>query len=142
MTPFKLYIIFGLLLILIGIVFDFAFVQAKMSNSFRTDPTTYINSFRHQLYSLTVFYMIVLGFLNIAFALLSRYFTATTNLDWIILGLIFAGSILIIATGIWYANAGPSFKWETRCTVLTIGLIFTVLGLGMEIYRFFTLKSF
>ncbi len=113
-----------------------------MSNSFRTDPATYINSFKHQLYNLTVFYMIVLGFLNIVFALLSRYLTPVANFDWIIFGLIFAGSILIIATGIWYANAGPSFKWEPRCTVLTIGLIFTVLGIGMEVCRFFTLKNF
>ncbi len=142
MTLLKLYIIFGLLLILVGIIFDFGFVQTKMSASFRTDPATYLNSFKHQLYSLTAFYMIVLGFLNIALALLSRYFTPATNLDWIIFGLIFTGSILLIATGLWYASAGPSFKWEPRCTVLTIGLVSIVLGLGMEIYRFFTLKNF
>ncbi len=141
MTPFKLHVIFGLLLVLIGIVFDFAFVQSKMSESFRTNPVAYLNSFKHQLFSLTVFYMFMLGFLNIALALLARNFAHTTNLDWIIFALIFVGSILLIATGFWYANAGPSFKWETRCTVLTIGLIFIVFGLGTEIYRFFSLKN-
>lgn len=142
MIPLKLHIIFGLLLIIVGIVFDFFFVQAKLTDSFKTDPVAYINSFKHQLYSLTAFYMIVLGFLNIAFALLSRYFTPATNLDWIIFGLLFVGSILLIATGFWYASAGPSFKWEPRCTVLSIGLVSLVLGLGMEIYRFLSLKNF
>ncbi len=140
MIPFKPYIIFGLLLILAGIIFDFTFVQTKMSESFKTDPAAYINSFKHQLYSLTVFYMFVLGFLNISLALLIRYFAPATNLDWIIFGLIFAGSMLLIATGLWYANAGPSLKWEPRCTVLTIGLISIVLGLGMEIYKFIIKK--
>lgn len=142
MTPLKLHIIFGLLLIIVGIVFDFFFVQAKLTDSFKTEPVVYINSFKHQLYRLTAFYMIVLGFLNIALALLTRYFMPATNLDWIIFDLIFTGSILLIATGIWYANAGPSFKWEPRCTVLTIGLISIVLGLGIEIYRFLSLKNF
>lgn len=142
MTPFKLYIIFGLSLILVGIIFDFLFVQGVVGQKLITANPPALTSWAKELYALSGFYMIVLGFLNIIFALLSRYFTTTTNLDWIILGLIFAGSILIIATGFWYANAGPSFKWEMRCTVLTIGLIFTVLGIGMEIYRFFTLKNF
>lgn len=142
MTPLKLHLIFGLLLILVGIVFDFTFVQSKASQSFRTDPIIYLNSFKHQLYSLTVFYMFMLGFLNIALAILIRYFSLATNLDWIIFALIFVGSMLIIATGFWYASAGPSFKWEPRCTVLTIGLISIVLGLGIEIYRFLSLKNF
>jgi len=142
MMPLKLHIAFGLLLILVGIIFDFGFVQTKMSASFRTDPAAYLNSFKHQLYSLTAFYMIVLGFLNITLALLSRYFAPAANLDWIIFGLIFVGSTLVIVTGLWYASAGPSFKWEPRCTVLTIGLVSMVLGLGIEIYRFLSLKNF
>lgn len=141
MTLFKLHAIFGLSLISVGIIFDFGFVQAMMSNSFKTDPNTYIISFKHQLYGLTAFYIFMLGFLNIALALLIRYLGPAINLDWIILGLIFAGSIITIATGFWYADAGPSFKWEPRCTVLTIGLIFLLLGLGTEIYRLFSLKS-
>jgi len=142
MTPFKLHIIFGLLLILIGIVFDFLFVQGKIGQELiRANPSS-LNSWAKELYSLSAFYMFVLGFLNIALALLIRYLAPATNLDWIVFGLIFAGSILVIAAGIWYANAGPSLKWETRCTVLTTGLIFTVLSIGIEIYRFFTLKNF
>lgn len=141
MIPFKPHIIFGLLLILAGIIFDFTFVQTKISDSFKTDPVAYINSFEHQLYILTAFYMFVLGFLNIALALLIRYFAPAANFNWVIFGLIFVGSILVIATGLWYASAGHSLKWETRCTVLTIGLISIVSGLGMEIYRFFISKK-
>ncbi|MFH1745087.1 MAG: hypothetical protein ABH881_02885 [bacterium] len=142
MTPFKLHIIFGLLLILIGIVFDFLFVQGTVGQELvRANPPVLI-SWAKELYFLSAFYMFVLGFLNIVLALLIRYLAPSINLDWIIFGLIFAGSILVIAAGLWYANAGPSLKWETRCTVLTIGLVFVVLSIGLEIYRFFSLKNF
>lgn len=135
MTPFKLHIIFGLLLILIGIVFDFLFVQGKIGQELiRANPPS-LNSWAKELYSLSALYMFIFGFLNIALALLIRCLAPATNLDWIIFGLVCAGSILVIAAGIWYASAGPSLKWETRCTVLTIGLILTVLSIGMEIYR-------
>lgn len=141
MTPFKLHVIFGLLLILTGIVFDFLFVQGKIGQELiRANPPS-LNSWAKELYSLSAFYMFAFGFLNIALALLIRYLAPATNLDWIVLGLIFMGSILVIVSGIWYANAGPSLKWETRCTVLTIGLVFTVLSIGIEIYRFLRLKN-
>jgi hypothetical protein len=141
MTPFKLHIIFGLLLILTGVVFDFGFVQGKIGMELiKADPPI-LNSWAKELYALSASYMFTLGFLNIALALLSRYLTHTTKLDWIIFGLISVGSILLITTGLWYASAGPSFSWEPRCTVLTIGLISIVLGLGTEIFRFISLKS-
>lgn len=141
MKPFKLHLTFGFILILIGIVFDYCFVQSKVSEAFKTDPLTYINSFKHQLYSLNVFYMFALGFLNIALALLIPHLADNPKFDWIIFYLIFIGSILLIATGFWYASAGPSFKWETRCTVLTIGLGGVIFGLGFELYKILSVKD-
>ncbi len=135
MTPFKLHLIFGLILLAAGILFGFLFVGWKVSDAFKTDPAQYLLSFKKQLYDLTLLYVLVLGFLNIALALLTSYFTGSPKLDWIIFGLIFAGSLLLVATGFWYAFAGPSFRWEPRCTVLTISLAAVVLGLGLEIYK-------
>jgi hypothetical protein len=141
MTPVKLHTIYGLLLILSGIVFDFGFVQGKIGMELiRSNPPA-LTSWAKELYELTKFYMMALGFLNIALALLVRYLPPARNLDWTIFCLIFVGSTLLIATGFWYASAGPSFKWEPRCTVLTIGLTAIVVGLGMEIYRFLSPKS-
>ncbi len=141
MTVFRLHIILGLLLILGGIVFDFGFVQGKIGSELVKANPPSLTSWAKELYDLTKFYMIVFGFLNIALALLIRYFVPTKHLDWIILGLTFVGSILVIATGLWYASAGPSFKWELRCTVLSIGLVSILLGLVLELYKVFSAKG-
>ena len=141
MKPIKLHLIFGFLLILAGIVFDFCFVQSKASEAFKADSLSYLNSFKHQLYSLNVFYMFALGFLNIALALLIPHLADNPKIDWTILYLIFIGSVLLIATGFWYASAGPSFKWETRCTVLTIGLVAIILGILFELYKILFVKD-
>lgn len=135
MTPFKLHIIFGLILLTAGILFGFLFVGWESSEAFRGDPAAYLLSFKKQLYDLTLIYIFVLAFLNIVFALLTPRFAGSANIDWTIFGLVFAGSIVLIATGFWYANAGPSFEWEPRCTVLTVGLLAVASGLGLEIYK-------
>lgn len=141
MKLFKSYVIFGLILLIIGIVFDFTFVARETSNAFKTDPIPYLNSFKKQLYDLTKFYMIVLGFLNITLGLLVARFENLTKLDWIVFYSVVIGSLLLISTGFWYASAGPSFKWETRCTVLTIGIFTIVISLGLEIYRLLSTKN-
>ncbi|HCJ65836.1 MAG TPA: hypothetical protein DHV62_00545 [Elusimicrobia bacterium] len=135
MKPFKLQIIFGLILLIIGFTFDFTFVQTQMSRAFKNDPVSYLNSFSKQLYDLTKFYMLGLGLINITLALLGLHLRNQPKLDWTICGLMLIGSILVIVTGFWYAKAGPSFKWELRCTVLTIGLFSILLGLVLEIYK-------
>ena len=141
MTPFKLHVIWGLILLIIGIVFDFLFVQGKIGQELvRANPPA-LTSWAKELYDLTKFYLIVLGLLNIALALLLPYFTSTTRIDWTILGLMVIGPIFLIAAGIWYANAGPSYKWELRCTVLTVGLFAIVIGLGLELYKLLLTKN-
>ncbi len=42
MTPFRIHVGFGLVLLIIGITFDFLFVQSKASEAFRTDPMALI----------------------------------------------------------------------------------------------------
>ncbi len=141
MKPFKLHLIFGFILILTGIIFDFLFVQGKIGMELVRANPPILNSWAKELYSLSAFYMFVLGFLNIALALLIRYFVPSINLDWIVFGLICVESMLVIATGFWYASAGPSLKWETRCTVLTLGLVAIILGLGFELYKILSVKD-
>lgn len=140
MKLFKYYLVFGISLLIIGIVFDFIFVQARISNEFKDNPIPYLNSWTKQLYDLTKFYLIALGLVNILLALLSRHLLEIKIVDSIVFSLVIIGSVFIIATGFWYANAGPSFKWELRCTVLTVGLIAVILGLGLEMYRFLSEK--
>jgi hypothetical protein len=140
MKLFKYYLVFGISLLIIGIVFDFIFVQTRIANEFKSDPVPYLNSWSKQLYDLTKFYLIVLGVVNILLALLSRHLSHIKIVDSIVFSLIIIGSVFIIATGFWYANAGPSFKWELRCTVLTVGLIAVISGLGLEMYKFLTEK--
>lgn len=137
MAIFKLRMIFGLALILAGFLFDFGFLAPGISNAFKSDPTAYLNSFSRYIFDLTKTYIIILGLLNVAFSFVSVVFpgAGSNKLDWIISGLMIAGSVVFIFAGLWYAAAGPSFKWETRCTVLTLGLCGIFLSIGFEIYR-------
>ncbi len=138
---FKAYLIFGFLLLIIGILFDFLFVQTRISNMFKADPLVYLNSWEKQLHDLTKFYLIILGIISILLAIITNLLPDLTKLDWIIFYLITIGALLIIFTGIRYAFAGPSFKWELRCTVLTVGIFAAVTGLGMVIYRFLNIDD-
>lgn len=141
MRTFKFQIIFGLILLITGFIFDFGFLAPSMSNAFKTDPVPYLNSWSRHLYEFTKFYVIVLGLLNIALPFLKLHFASSPKLDWTILGLMVSGSIILIAAGLWYASAGPSFKWELRCTVLSVGLFAILLGLGLEIYKLLSGKN-
>ena len=138
---FKAYLIFGFSLLIIGILFDFLFVQTKMSNMFRSDPIMYLNSWEKQLYDLTKFYLIILGIISILLAIMTNLLPGLIKLDWIVFYLITIGALLIIFTGCRYAIAGPSFKWELRCTVLSVGIFAIVTGLGMAVYRFLTMAD-
>lgn len=141
-TIFKAYTTFGLVLLIIGILFDFLFVQWRASDIFKTDPIPYLNSFGRLLLGITKFYMIIFGLLSIIFAFLTINLPVSIKLDWTIFGLLVGGSILIILTGIWYANTGPSFRWEPKCYVLTVGLLAIVFGMGLEIYKILGAKYF
>jgi len=141
MTPSKAHIVFGLVLLIVGIAFDFFYVEWKLSEAFKTDPASYLASWEKNLLDLTKSYMIIFGLLSLAFAWLHSRFGGVTKIDWLVFWLLSAGAVLIIATGFWYAAAGPSFRWETRCTVLTIGLLAALTSLALEAYRALTAKS-
>ncbi|KCZ72474.1 hypothetical protein ANME2D_00901 [Candidatus Methanoperedens nitroreducens] len=135
-TPYKLHAIFGLVLILAGFVFDFAFVTRNFTEAFKSDPASYLNSWGKYVYELVKFYLIVLGFLNISLALLISRSGNPGQIEWIIFSLMAIGSVLFIIGGIWEGLIGPIFKMEPPCYVLGIGLTGILLSLVLKIYSF------
>ena len=141
MTPFKLHLLFGILLIAGGILFDFLFVQWKVGTQLlRTDPNA-LASWAMHLYNLTKFYIITLGIVSMVLALLIPLIGPTVKFDWAIFCLFAFGTVCLIWAGAWYASAGQSLKWEPRCTLLTIGLAAIVISLGLEMYKILSLKN-
>lgn len=137
MTHFKVQACFGLILVIIGVVLDYVFIEARVADAFKSDPLALLHSWQHRLQGMSVSYMVILGFLNIACALLAQRLEPS-RLDWLRLSFIVGGTLLVIGTSFWYASAGPSFRWEPRCTVLTIGLGALMVGTAFELYRVIT----
>lgn len=133
LTPFTLHSLLGFILIAAGIVFDFAIVTRDFTEAFKGDPAEYMNSWGKYVFELVKFYIIVLGFLNIALALLSIS-RDISQMDWVIFALISCGSILMIIGGIWEGLIGPVFKMEPPCYVLGTGLAAVLLGIVLNIY--------
>lgn len=125
----------GLILLMAGILFDFLYLQTRMSAAFRTDAVTFLNSFEKQLLDLTRTYAIVFGLIHLALAALRSHASAAGRMENLVFWLTAAGALVIVGTGLWYAKAGPSFQWEPRCTVLTAGILAFVMGLAIETYR-------
>lgn len=140
MQQFKLHAIFGLILLMAGIAFDFGFVTRNFTESFKTNPVDYLNSWGKYTYELVRFYLFALGFINIAFALLIPRLGGSEGIKWIILGLMVCGSILLIAGGLWEARIGPVFKMEPPCYVLGVGLFAVLSSLALVIYVFLSGK--
>ncbi len=137
MTIFRAHAFFGLILVITGVVLDYVFVEARVSDAFKSDPLPLLHSWKHRLHNMTVSYIVILGFLNIACAFLAQRLVPS-RVDWPILSSMVGGTVFVIGTGFWYASAGPSFKWEPRCTVLTIGLGALVVGTALELYKVMT----
>lgn len=133
-TLFRLQAAFGLALIIAGFAFDFAFVTttANFTASLKSQTASYV--WTKYAYELTKSYLFVLGFLNIALALLTARQTTNERPGRIVLALMVAGSILFLAGGFWEARVGPVLKWEPPCYVLTAGLIAVLASLVLEIH--------
>jgi hypothetical protein len=135
MTPRRLYVAVGFLLLMAGIVFDFFYLAPKVTNAFKGDASPYLNSFERYIHDLARTYMLVLGPANILLSVFPEQAQASRRLGWTSCLLVVSGSLLLVLTAFWYSVAGPSFQWETRCTVLSIALISLLTGLGLEAYR-------
>lgn len=138
MAAFRAHVVFGLILLTSGIVFDFLYLGTQLSEAFKSNPAAYLASWGKNLLEMTQLYFFVFGFLHIAVALVRSRFVGRVRFEWTILGLLSLGSVLVIASGFWYAFVGPSFEWTVRCTVLTAGLLATVSSLALEAHSVLT----
>jgi hypothetical protein len=134
-TPRRLYVAVGFLLLIAGIVFDFFYLAPKVTLAFKGDASPYLNSFERYIHDLARTYMLVLGLANILLSVFPEQAKASKRLDWASCLMVVFGSLLLVLTAFWYAVSGPSFQWETRCTVLSIALLSLLAGLGLEAYR-------
>lgn len=136
MTPSRVHAIFGLVLIAAGFLFDFGVVTTTGNfQALQQNPAAYLSSFARYAYELTRFYLFVLGFLNLAVALLNLRARGSETLQWIVSGLLLGGSTLLILGGLWEARRStPIFEWEPACYVLGMGLFAILLSLAVEIY--------
>lgn len=137
----KTYLVSGFLLLIFGILFDFLFVQWKVGMKLLETNPVGLNSWAKQLYDMTKFYIVILGVISLILALLTCKINSIEKKDWLIFALVMAGSMLLIGAGLWYAVAGPSYKWEIRCTVLTAGMIGIISGFLLQMCRFLNLNE-
>lgn len=134
MELFEIHAALGLAFVLAGILFDFGFVTT--SDNFRE---AYGNRsekalWKQYAYGLARFYLIVLGLLDIAFALLITHTQVNEGVRWAVFWLLNAGSVLFIAGGLWEAQVGPVYKWEPPCYVLGAGLVAVIGSILLEMY--------
>ena len=136
MTLSRLHAILGLFLIAIGFLFDFGFVTTTSNfQALQENPTSYLRSFLRYAYDLTRFYLFVLGFLNLVFALLNPRVAGSERMKSVVSALLLGGSVLFLIGGLWEARrTSPIFEWELACYVLAVGLCAILLALALEIY--------
>ncbi|HIH43932.1 MAG TPA: hypothetical protein HA257_02250 [Candidatus Methanoperedenaceae archaeon] len=138
MELFELHAVLGLAFVLFGMLFDFGFVTT--SDNFRDaqDHRSEKVLWRQYAHGLARFYLIVLGLLDIAFALLISHTQVNEGVRWAVFWLLNAGSVLFIAGGLWEAQAGPVYKWEPPCYVLGAGLAAVIGSILLEMYLLVT----
>ncbi len=132
MDAIKMHAIFGLALIAAGILFDIGFVTTTDNFKASLKEQTQEQAWKRYAYDLVKLYLFVLGFLSISFALLAPHSGAAENAV-AIFWLTAAGSVLMLAGGLWEAHSGPAFEWGPPCYVLTAGLGAVLLGIALEI---------
>lgn len=143
MPLFKLQIILGLALIIAGFIFDFGFITTTKNFTEVLSNTSASSAWTKHVYELIRFYLFMLGFLNIALALLIPPSTPYKKIERIIIGLVAGGSIFVILGGLLEAqHTGPAYTWGLACYVLSSGLFAILLGLVLEIYTLLFGKDF
>ena len=138
-TPFKLHAIFGLLLIVIGFIFDFGLITTVENFSASLQKPVTQHAWTKHVYDTIKFYLFVLGFLNIAFVMLAPLSGAAEQSRWIIFGMMALGALFFIIGGMWESQGPPAYEWTPACTVLIIGLVSILLGIALEAYNIIAL---
>jgi len=107
MKLFKLYVVIGFILLIIGIVFDFGFVRTP--DRFIETVENNHNVWSGYVYNLMRFYLVVLGMLNIAYALFTaRAGAGQERINRINFCLLNGGATLLFTGLVWGAYISPS----------------------------------
>jgi hypothetical protein len=137
MKLFRLHVISGFILLVIGIIFDFGFVRTADNFTVAMELNSTNFAWKMQVYNLIRFYLIILGLLNIAFALFIRESNVVHKLPWAIFWFLEFGIILLFAGLIWAVQVGldVSFTSALSYGLKCIGLTSILASIALEIYQ-------
>ncbi|MBI4834762.1 MAG: hypothetical protein HY811_08100 [Planctomycetes bacterium] len=135
MKLFKLYVIIGFILLIIGIVFDFGFVRTP--DRFVETVENSHNTWQNYVCNLMRFYLIILGLVNIVFALFIRKASKVGKLSWIIFGCLEFGAMILLFGLIWSAHIIPSVASTVSAPYYLefTGLSFVLLSIILKGYQ-------
>ena len=137
MKPFNLYVILGFILLVIGIIFDFGFVRTADNFMQYKEMDSIGYTWKMQVYNLIRFYLIILGLLNIIFALFIRKANEEGKLAWVIFWLLEFGCLLLVVGSIWRAHIAPSISYTVALAYYLefagLGAIFV--SIGFEVFQ-------
>ena len=137
MKLFKLYVIVGFILLMIGIVFDFGFVRTT-DNFIRYGESGSLGyTWKIQVFNLIRFYLIILGVLNIAFALFIRKASEVGKLAWAVFWSLESGGIVLFTGSIWSSYILPcvAFTVSAPYYLEFTGLSLILLSIILEVYQ-------
>lgn len=132
---FRLQIILGLVLIIMGILFDLVFVTTMENFSALAKKPILQKVWTKYVYETIKFYLFVFGFLNIVFAIIMQSAGLPTRIDWIIFSFMAFGSLLFFIGGLLEARGAPALEWTFACIVLIMGFLGIISGIVLEMYK-------
>lgn len=134
MNPSRLHAVFGVILLIGGLVFDFGFVTTTDNFRSMLGPQLPQELWKRYAYELTRFYFFALGLMSVAFGLVGTAMAVPRRSEWTILALLVGGSVLFVGGGLWEAQIGPVYRNEPACYVLGTGLFAIFVALALEGY--------
>jgi len=98
-------VLIGFILVITGIVFDFGFVRTP--DKFVETVENNYNAWQGYIFNLMRFYLIIMGLLNIAFALFLQHLKERPKLSWINFFMLEGGGIVLFTGLIWGTHFNP-----------------------------------
>lgn len=140
MKLFKLYVIIGFILLIIGIVFDFGFVRTP--DRFIETVENNHNVWAGYIYNLVRFYLVILGMLNITYALFTPKTASSGTIGWFDFCLLNGGALILFTGLIWGSYLSPNlFIAQPAYYLEVIGIIAVVASMIIKAYQVITKPS-
>jgi hypothetical protein len=130
----------GFILLIIGIIFDFGFVRTP--DKFIETMENNHNVWQGYIYNLVRFYLVILGMLNITYALFTPKSDYSGTIGWIDFCLVNGGALLLFTGLIWGAHIGPNlFTTRPAYYLEVIGIIAVIASMVIKTYQVITKTS-